>query len=87
VIAEAFAHHIPVITTRWLSIPEIVDETCGILIEPCDTRAFVEAVSKVQGDPALWQTLKSGAAARATQFDHARWSRVFEEICGQLAQD
>jgi glycosyltransferase involved in cell wall biosynthesis len=86
VIAEAFAHGIPVIATRWLSIPEIVDESCGILIEPRDTRSFVEAVSKIRGDPALWQALKSGAAARAAQFDHAHWSRVFEEICVQLAR-
>ncbi|HLA72646.1 MAG TPA: glycosyltransferase family 4 protein, partial [Steroidobacteraceae bacterium] len=36
VIAEAFAHGLPVISTRWLAIPEIVDESCGILIEPGD---------------------------------------------------
>jgi glycosyltransferase involved in cell wall biosynthesis len=86
VLAEAFAHGIPVVTTRWLSIPEIVDESCGILIEPRDTRAFVEAISRLSADPALWRKLKAGAAARAAQFDHTHWSRVFEQICGQLAQ-
>lgn len=85
VIAEAFAHGLPVITTRWLGIPEIVDETCGLLIEPQDTRAFIRAVTSLHGDPALWLRLKSGARARASIFDHAHWSRVFEELCERLA--
>ena len=40
VIAEAFAHGLPVISTNWLAIPEIVDEECGILIEPQNTAAL-----------------------------------------------
>jgi glycosyltransferase involved in cell wall biosynthesis len=85
VIAEAFAHGIPVITTRWLAIPEIVDDSCGMLIEPRDTAAFLRAVSTLHEDPALWQRLKAGALARAPMFDHARWARLFEEICERLA--
>jgi glycosyltransferase involved in cell wall biosynthesis len=85
VIAEAFAHGIPVVTTRWLGIPEIVDETCGVLIEPQDTRAFVRAMASLHADPALWRKLKSGAGARAAMFDHAQWARVFEELCERLA--
>ena len=85
VIAEAFAHGLPVIATRWLAIPEIVDETCGLLIEPQDTAAFVRAVTALHEDPALWRRLKAGAQSRAPMFDHARWSRRFEEICERLA--
>jgi len=85
VIAEAFAHGLPVITTRWLAIPEIVDESCGLLIKPQDTNAFVRAVTALYNDPNLWHRLKEGARGRAPMFDHARWSRVFEEICERLA--
>ena len=85
VIAEAFAHGIPVIATRWLAIPEIVDESCGLLVEPQDTVAFVRAVTAINEDPELWRRLKKGARARAPMFDHARWSRVFEEVCERLA--
>ena len=85
VIAEAFAHGLPVITTRWLAIPEIVDETCGLLTEPEDTRAFVAAVTALHDDPVLWQRLKAGALARAPIFDHVRWAGTFEEICKRLA--
>lgn len=84
VIAEAFAHGLPVITTNWLAIPEIVDEHCGILIEPGDTRAFVAAVTALYQDRVRWQKLREGARSRAGQFDHAVWSMKFEEICQQL---
>ncbi len=84
VIAEAYAHGLPVITTRWLAIPEIVDDECGVLIDPGDTQAFVSAVTALHRDPERWRKLKEGAQARAKQFNHTTWSRRFEEICEQL---
>ena len=87
VIAEAYAHRLPVITTKWLAIPEIVGSDCGILIEPNDTEAFVAALRSLFDDPALWQRLKTGARMRAKQFDHSVWSRRFEEVCEQLVQE
>jgi glycosyltransferase involved in cell wall biosynthesis len=84
VIAEAFAHELPVITTRWLAIPEIVDDDCGILIEPRDTPAFIAAMTALYLDRDRWLTLKRGALLRARQFDHAIWSVKFEEVCEQL---
>jgi glycosyltransferase involved in cell wall biosynthesis len=86
VIAEAFAHGLPVISTRWLAIPEIVDETCGILIEPRDSAAFVKAVARLHRDPEYWRALKRGALARGAQFDHTVWSRKFETICEGLVR-
>lgn len=87
VIAEAFAHGLPVITTSWLAIPEIVDDDCGILIEPRDTEAFVAAVTALHSDKARWLRLKEGARFKASQFDHALWSTKFEEICEYLVQE
>jgi glycosyltransferase involved in cell wall biosynthesis len=86
VIAEAFAHGIPVIATRWLAIPEVVDDSCGLLVEPRDPDAFVRAVERLHADPGLWRRLCAGARAKAAGFDHARWSRVFEDVCRGLAQ-
>ena len=84
VIAEAFAHRLPVITTRWLAIPEIVDDSCGILIEPGDTAGFSAAVAAMHGDPERWRAMKDAAGARAADFDHEVWARHFERICERL---
>lgn len=84
VIAEAFAHGLPVITTRWLAIPEIVDDACGILVAPRDTAAFVAAVRALHADPARWSSMRANAAQRAAQFDHAVWARKFEALCVEL---
>jgi glycosyltransferase involved in cell wall biosynthesis len=86
VIAEAFAHEIPVIATNWLAIPEIVDEECGILIEPRDTKAFAAAVAALHGDPQRWRRLKDGARRKSEQFDHELWARRFETICESLVR-
>jgi glycosyltransferase involved in cell wall biosynthesis len=86
VIAEAFAHGVPVITTNWLAIPEIVDEDCGILIEPQNTAALVAAIHALHADPQRWIRMKEGARLKARQFDHAVWARKFESICESLVQ-
>jgi glycosyltransferase involved in cell wall biosynthesis len=85
VIAEAFAHRLPVISTKWLAIPEIVDDSCGLLIEPGDAAGFVAAVRALHADAAHWRRLCEGAEARAAQFDHAVWARKFEALCDRGA--
>jgi glycosyltransferase involved in cell wall biosynthesis len=86
VIAEAFAHELPVISTLWLAIPEIVDEECGILIEPRNTVAFIQAIAALNGDPQRWLRLKEGARRKSEQFDHAIWAGKFESVCESLVQ-
>lgn len=44
VIMEAFAMGRPVITTRIAGIPELVDETCGWLVEPGDAAGLADAI-------------------------------------------
>jgi glycosyltransferase involved in cell wall biosynthesis len=46
VIMEAFALFRPVITTRIAGIPELVDQTCGWLVEPGDERGLAEAIAQ-----------------------------------------
>ncbi len=87
VIAEAYAHGLPVITTRWLAIPEIVDETTGILIEPDRPEQLAEAILAMHEDPQRWQRLKQGATRRAEDFNHAKWAQTFEGLCKELLSD
>ena len=75
VIAEAFAHGLPVITTKWLAIPEIVDDSCGILIEPEDTRAFVAAMSSLHRDSPYWQQAEGRARVSARRSSITRCGR------------
>jgi glycosyltransferase involved in cell wall biosynthesis len=86
VIAEAFVHGLPVISTNWLAIPEIVDGECGILIEPRNTAGFVAAVAALHADPQRWLRLQEGARRKSEQFDHATWARKFESICESLVR-
>ena len=84
VIAEAYAHALPVITTNWMAIPEIVNDESGILVDPQDTAAFVAAVRILNSDSDRWQKLREGANRKAQQFNHAVWSKRFEEICDEV---
>jgi glycosyltransferase involved in cell wall biosynthesis len=79
VIVEAFTAGIPVISTNWLAIPEIVDESCGLLIDPDNARQLSDAIGQVCADSVLWRKLSAGATAQASQFAHSRWSKVFED--------
>ena len=84
VIAEAFVHGLPVITTNWMAIPEMVDEECGLLIEPKDVGAFVTAIRTLHEDRQRWLEMKDHAFVKAEQFDHTVWSAKFERICEEL---
>lgn len=47
VIMEAFAMGRPVITTRIAAIPELVDDSCGWLVDPGDGEALAQAIRAV----------------------------------------
>ncbi len=50
VLLEAFAQKKPVIATNIGGVPEIVDESCGILIEPGDIDKLTEAILLIYND-------------------------------------
>ena len=54
VILEAMAAGIPVISTRVGDVPNIIhDGKNGLLVEPGDTKAFVDAIEKLLNQPSL----------------------------------
>ncbi len=73
VILEAFAAGVPVITTRWRSIPEIVqDGITGILVEaesPAELRAAVERLAR---DSALYDAVREEAHRFVKSFSEER---------------
>ena len=64
---EALAAGLPVVTTAMGGALEIVDDSCGILVAPGDSRALAEALRGLIVDPTRRAQLSSGAPARARQ--------------------
>ncbi len=56
-LMEAMAVKLPVVATRTGSIPELVDDTCGILVEQRDPAALAGALRRLMADPELRASL------------------------------
>ena len=77
VILEAYGAGLPAITTRWGAIPEIVDDTCGILIEPGNAVQLAQAMQILMGSPERLAALRQGALAMARLFSSQTWTNRF----------
>jgi glycosyltransferase involved in cell wall biosynthesis len=86
VLLEAWAEGLPVIATRWRSLPEIVvDGRNGLLIEPRDPGGLAEAMARLHDDAPLLDQLRAGTRASAEQFALRRWIGEFVSICREAA--
>lgn len=81
VILEAYAVGIPVIASKWRSIPEIVDETSGILIEPKEVGALLTAMEKLISDANFYQSLRKGVLKKRKLFSAKKWTDEFMNYC------
>jgi len=81
VIIEAFAAGLPVVCSRWLALPEIVDETCGILIEPKNSQALYDAMNQLTEDPEMYTRLCEGALQKSQEFSSEYWAERFVQSC------
>jgi glycosyltransferase involved in cell wall biosynthesis len=84
IIFEAYSVGLPVITTRWRAIPEITDDSSGILIEPRDAEALYQAMRRLSEDPALCARLRSGVNEKQSLFDSDAWCARFVELCQEV---
>jgi len=85
IVLEAYRAGLPVVTTRWRAVPEIVDESCGILIEPQKADQLREAMNRLMRDDGLYARLCAGVLAKRRMFDSRVWSDKFLEYCRELA--
>jgi len=86
VVLEAFQAGLPVITTDWRSIPELVDDSCGILVPPRDVDALEAAMQQLVSDSELYQQLSGGALRKASEFSAERWTAEFVRYCRSLLE-
>jgi glycosyltransferase involved in cell wall biosynthesis len=84
VILEAYSRGIPVVATRWRAIPEIVDNTSGILIPVQDSDALAQAMNDLFTDNALYKRLRRGAQTKRLEFSDKLWIDRFVVWCYEL---
>ena len=85
IILESFGAGLPVICTEWNYLPELVDNECGILIEPRNVQAIVDAVRSFDSDIELQQRLSDGSYARRTEYSLKSARKRFLDECHQLS--
>ena len=65
---EALAASLPVVTTRMGGAPEIVDASCGVLVEPGSITELTAALRRLVSLPAERRRMSEAAAVRAREF-------------------
>lgn len=86
VLKEAMAMGLPIITTRFLSIPDIIDPSCTFLVDPSDYLALMEVISQIRtmhDDKRLTmgkQAREAAAAKHSIIKQCQRLSELFREV-------
>lgn len=83
-ILEALSVGMPIISTAVGGIPEIVDERCGILVEPGDTDALAGAMLRLVDDEALYHRFCQGALEVKDRFSAEYWVDWLVDQCDRL---
>ena len=85
-IVEALQAGLPVIASRWRSLPELVrDGVEGLLVEPRSSSELAAAMQRLALDDALYARLARAARARGAGLDSALWGRRLERWLARLA--
>jgi glycosyltransferase involved in cell wall biosynthesis len=86
-LAEAMSAGLPVVATRLSGIPELVDETCGLLVEERDPEGLANALEKVLRDPGLARRLgRAGREKVRVSFDADRCVQACADLLRPYAE-
>lgn len=86
IILEAFSIGIPVIATNIGGIPEMIDERCGILVEPGDNEALVHAMHRLAEDKTTYHKLCKGALEARERFSAEYWTEWLVQECLRMSK-
>jgi glycosyltransferase involved in cell wall biosynthesis len=84
VILEAYAAGIPVVASRWQVIPELVDETSGILTEPKNATSLLEAMMILVNRQEHYIKLCHGVVLKRGEFDACKWLLEYINLCQEV---
>jgi glycosyltransferase involved in cell wall biosynthesis len=72
VVLEAFASGLPVVASRWRSLPEIIEDGVnGLLVPPQAPHRLREALDRLAVDAPLYEALSANAFERAKSFSES----------------
>lgn len=81
-VAEAVARGLPVVSTPTGAIPDLVDDTSGVLVPIDDVGALTRALDGIIGDDAERARLAAGARARRDRLP--QWSDAARQMAAAL---
>lgn len=79
VVLEALACGLPVVTTRVSSLPQLIGNGSGILIEETTPAAVADAVTGLLARPDRYQAMSRQAVETASQYSLERWRDTIGE--------
>jgi len=87
VVIEALRTGIPVICTKWKALPELIDNTCGVLIEPKSSQSLYNAMNTIINNEEYYLKLSVGAKERGDLFSSKYWADQFVKHCRSLIEE
>lgn len=80
VVIEAFSVGVPVVVTRWRALPEVIDPSCGVLVDIKNSKALFDGVMTIVSD---YRKFHLGAVERFKSFDRDTVLPAYMEAIGQ----
>jgi len=85
---EALAAGVPVIASRVGGIPEVVDTSCGVLVDDyLRPGKFAKAIQRLAEDPDEWHRLQASTTEQAARFTWSRaaslWLHLYRQLLGK----
>jgi glycosyltransferase involved in cell wall biosynthesis len=87
VVLEALSVGMPIITTNWNALPEIIDSTCGILINVNSSEELKRAILTMHNECERWKRMRKGALARAKEFDPQVWANKMHDWIAKIVME
>jgi glycosyltransferase involved in cell wall biosynthesis len=84
VVIESYIAGLPIVVSRIGGIPEIVDDSVGILVKPGDSEELYHGMMKLVCNPRLFQRLAANTRAKAEFFSSQRRVDEFVVLCREV---